>query len=139
MSEQNPGSGPQIEVHSDEDWKERVKAEDRLRDEQASKPEPAPQEDPTVYDRLPRPEIGTLVQMLATQAMAALGLLPGPDEEKPVLHLPLARHFIDLLGVIEEKTRGNLTAQEEKLLGMSLHELRMTFVEISRQSGAQNP
>lgn len=138
MSEQNPDSGPQIEIHSDEDWKDRVKAEDRLRDEQSAKPEPAPPEGPNVHDRLPRPEINSLVQMLATQAMAALGLLPGPGEEQPVLHLPVARHFIDLLGVIEEKTRGNLTPQEEKLLGMSLHELRMTFVEISRQSGAQN-
>jgi hypothetical protein len=135
---ESPQDNPQIEVHSDEDWKERVKAEDRLRDEQSSPNSAAPPtEDPNVYPRLPRADLSTLIQMLATQAMAALGLLAVPGEEQPVQRLPLARHFIDLLGVIDEKTRGNLSPQEEKILSMSLHELRMTYVEMTRQSGGE--
>ena len=130
-----PSDTPQIEVHSDEDWKNRVKEEDRLRDEQAAKQTAPPADDPSTSARLPRADLSTLIQMLATQAMAALGLLAGPGEEQPVLRLPLARHFIDLLGVIEEKTRGNLSQQEEKLISISLHELRMTYVQMSRQSG----
>ena len=135
---ESPQDNPQIEVHADEDWKDRVKAEDRLRDEQTSPNSAAPSpEDPNVYSRLPRADLSTLIQMLATQAMAALGLLAGPGEEQPVQRLPLARHFIDLLGAIDEKTRGNLSPQEEKILSMSLHELRMTFVEMTRQSGGE--
>ncbi|MBL8850034.1 MAG: DUF1844 domain-containing protein [Planctomycetaceae bacterium] len=136
---ETPNDGPQIEIHSDEDWKDRVKAEDRLRDEQAAgKPAPTPSDSPNPYSRLPSADLSTLIQMLATQAMAALGLLAGPGEEQPVQRLPLARHFIDLLGVIDEKTRGNLTPHEEKLLSMSLHELRMTFVEMSKQSSGEH-
>jgi hypothetical protein len=128
--------GPQIEVHSDDDWKERVKEEDRRRDEQAAAATGLDPDSSGPFPRLPHADFCILVQMLATQAMTMLGILPLPGKDQPEQQLPLARHFIDLLGVLEDKTRGNLTAQEEKLLTTSLHELRMAYVELNRQAAA---
>lgn len=77
----------------------------------------------------------TLISMLSTQAMVALGMLPDPSTGQPDAQPALARHFIDLLGVIEDKTRSNLSADEQRLLDASLHELRMIFVQVSRSNG----
>jgi hypothetical protein len=68
--------------------------------------------------------------------MTALGLLPAPGSDKPEQRLPLARHFIDLLGVLEDKTRGNLTPREEQWLAASLHDLRLAYVELSRSGNS---
>lgn len=140
----DPAAGTRVEVHSDEDWKERVKNEDRLRDEQRSQPPeaaPAASEPADPFGRLPRAEFAVLVQIFVSQAMAALGLLSSPGDEPPQRRLSLARHFIDLLGVLEDKTRGNLTPQEEQLLTSSLHELRLVFVEMNAMpdAAAQTP
>lgn len=118
-----------IEVVSDEDWKTRVKAEDAKRDaESKGQPGDGP-------DSLPPPSFGSLIQILSTQAIMALGMIPGPDGN-PTQHLPLARHFIDLLSVLEKKTSGNLDAEEAKFLEGTLHELRMAYLEISKNGGA---
>ncbi len=69
-----------------------------------------------------------LVTMLASQAMMALGQFPGPDGKLAELDKPMAKHYIDLLGVIEAKTQGNLDASEKRMLSEILHNLRMTFV-----------
>ena len=66
--------------------------------------------------------------MLATQAMAALGLLHDPGEDEPTVEPQIAKHFIDLGGMVEEKTKGNLSAEETSLLNQTLHELRMLYV-----------
>lgn len=139
-----PTDGPQMEVHSDDDWKQRVKAEDRRRDEQtAAAQSPPDSESAPKFDRLPRADFSILVQMFTTQAMTALGIIPPPGAQQPERHLPLAGHFIDLLGVLEQKCRGNLTPHEEQMLATSLHELRLAFVELTRQAGdapaADNP
>ena len=84
-------------------------------------------------DQVPPATMTTLVSMFSTQAMVGLGLLANPMTGKPEPQLHLARHFIDLLGVLETKTQGNLTSDEAKLLEMSLHELRMAFVQVSRK------
>lgn len=71
-----------------------------------------------------------LISSIATQAVAAMGQLPD-EEGKPLpVNLEYARHFIDLLGVIENKTQGNLTDHEQKFLQDSLHQLRMLFVAV---------
>jgi hypothetical protein len=81
---------------------------------------------------LPPASFATLVSSLATQAIAALGQIPDPVERKPVVRLDIARHVIDTLDVIEQKTKGNLTADEAKMLSNLLHELRMVFVHVQR-------
>jgi hypothetical protein len=128
---------PRFEVQSDEDWKDRVKHEDRQRDEQLAADRAPSADDATgasdPFGKLPRVDFAVLVQIFLTQAMAALGLLGEPGQEPPPRHLPLARHFIDLLAVLEEKTRGNLSPAEERLLSTSLHELRLMYVELGKQ------
>ncbi len=78
-----------------------------------------------------RPLFTMLVTMFSTQAMVSLGVVPSPESGKPEPNLPLAKHFIDLLGVLQEKTRRNLTGHESNLLEGSLHELRMAYIELS--------
>lgn len=69
---------------------------------------------------------------LATSALYHLGLVADPESGKPgELNLPVARQTIDTLELLEEKTRGNLTDEEQTLLGNLLAELRMRYVEVS--------
>jgi hypothetical protein len=84
--------------------------------------------------QIPPASFSFLVESILMQTQMQLGLLsmPGsePDEEP---NLPLARHSIDLLSVLHEKTRGNLTVEEQRLLENGLTELRFRFVQVSDQ------
>jgi len=75
----------------------------------------------------------TLISYLSTTAMFQLGLLPGPSGERIPTDLENARRTIDMLEVLQHKTRGNLTGEEEKLLEEVLYKLRMGFVEVERR------
>lgn len=73
-----------------------------------------------------------LVESILMQAQMHLGLFNlGENDERPEPNLPLARHSIDLLAVLQDKTRGNLTSEEQRLLENGLTELRFRFVQIS--------
>jgi hypothetical protein len=79
---------------------------------------------------LPPPTFEFLVFSLKTQAEMRLGLLAfGEEQEGP--DLPAARHAIDMLAMLGEKTRGNLSLEEQRLVENSLTELRFRFVQIS--------
>lgn len=67
------------------------------------------------------------IQTLFTQALMALGRVPNPITGKPIRNLPAARHFIDTIAMLEEKTVGNRSQQESKLFEEILHQLRMQF------------
>ena len=69
------------------------------------------------------------VMMQAQNAALFLGQIPNPQSGKAEVNLEVARMFIDQLVMIQEKTRGNLTAEERQLLEMVLYELRLRFVE----------
>ena len=84
-------------------------------------------------DPLPPPTFETLVSGLGAQAMFYLGLIPHPDGNESKVDLAAARHTIDLIGVLEEKTKNNLTPDEGKHVTRVLHELRSAFVEISKE------
>lgn len=71
-----------------------------------------------------------LVTSLATQAMASMGQIPGEDGQPMPKNLDYARHFIDLIAVLEEKTKGNLTDDEDKFIQGTLHQMRMIFVQV---------
>ena len=78
-----------------------------------------------------------LVFSLRTQAEMNMGLYNfGGEEERGEPNLDLARHAIDLLGIIQEKTKGNLSLEEDRLLSNSLTELRFRFVQASAKSTA---
>ncbi len=75
----------------------------------------------------------TLVLSLSTTAMYQLGLVEGPDQAPIPADLQAARQTLDMLAVIEEKTRGNLSTREQQLLEQALYELRLTYVQLSGQ------
>jgi hypothetical protein len=75
----------------------------------------------------------TLVSYLATTAMFQMGLLAGPSGERIPLDLANARRTLDLLGILQEKTQGNLTPEEARMLGEVLYELRLSFLEIQKR------
>lgn len=81
----------------------------------------------------------TLVLSLSTTAMFQLGLVEDPARGRPPADLEAARQTIDLLAVLEEKTRGNLTTQEGQLLEQVLYELRLAFVHVSESGQASKP
>ena len=64
--------------------------------------------------------------------MVTLGVLPDPATGKAESVPVLAKHFIGLLGVLEEKTKGNLDPDEMSLLESSLHQLRLAYIEVTK-------
>src|ERR1700683_713372 len=85
--------------------------------------------------RIPMPPASFIfiVLSLSAQAEMQLGLMQFGQEEKEGPDLPLARHTIDLMAVLLEKTRGNLGLEEHRLLENSLTELRFRFVQVSEE------
>jgi hypothetical protein len=82
---------------------------------------------------LPEATFLSLINMLAVEAAMHLGLIETPGEAAPGIDLEAARHMIDMLGVLEQKTQGNLSPEEEKLLENILADLRMQYVALSRR------
>lgn len=119
-----PGEEPRIIV--DDDWKSSVQKEkeelQKMEQERAASPDDE-------MHGMPPASIPVLVTTLATQALANLGHIPDPVENRPVIRKPLARHFIDTIAVIETKTAGNLSEDEATYIGETLHQLRMIFVQ----------
>lgn len=72
---------------------------------------------------------GLLTLSLGNAALVGLGLMPEPESGKTSMDLDLAAHNIELLAMLQEKTRGNLTAEEQHLLDGLLYDLRMKYVE----------
>jgi Domain of unknown function (DUF1844) len=88
---------------------------------------------------LPPPTFEFLVFSLKTQTEMQLGLLQFGDETQEQPNLPAARHAIDLLAMIAEKTRGNLSLEEQRLIENALTELRFRFVQVAEQKPPQKP
>jgi hypothetical protein len=86
---------------------------------------------------LPPPTFEFLVFSLKTQAEMQLGLLNFGEETPQPPNLSAARHAIDLLAMLSEKTRGNLTLEEQRLVENSLTELRFRYVQVSEASAKQ--
>jgi len=74
------------------------------------------------------------VVMHAQNAALFLGQIPNPRTGEPEVNLDLARMFIDQLAMIQEKTRGNLTTEEAKVLSNALSNLQMAYVEVARET-----
>ena len=108
----------------DDDWKEQAKRDKERLARETAEAEP-----------LPPPSFAELVNIVVMQAMAGLGLLPSADGRRFPPNLEVAKHFIDLLQVLEDKTRNNLTPDEKSLLDQVLYETRMTFVQVAGGGG----
>jgi hypothetical protein len=130
--------GPKI--HIDSDWKAQAQAEkQRL----AEKSKAAPTAKPGgagagtgagASGGLPPASFETLVSTMVTQALFAMGAIPDPRTGQRIQHLDLARHHIDMLTVLEEKTKGNLSDDEANMLGGALYELRTRYIQMSAQA-----
>lgn len=79
--------------------------------------------------KMPPATFEFLIHTLFTQALMALGRIPNPITNKAVKNVATAKHFIDTLQMLEEKTRGNLSSDERKLLEEIQHQLRTLYVE----------
>jgi len=129
MSEDEP------KIQIDTGWKaeaqaekERLAREDRATEENPESGQPG---------ALPPADFQSLIGALASQAVMGLGGVRDPKSGAVVVDLPGARFAIDLLAVVEAKTRGNLQQEEEKALTQTLTELRDRFVKISQAVAAQ--
>ncbi len=128
-------------LHVDSDWKAQARAEkERLaRSEQAggAKPQAAGSGAARAAGRgagpaLPQATFTVLVQTLAAQAMMFLSPERDPSTGEPLQNLDLAKHSIDLLGILEQKTKGNLTPEEKELLDTALYQTRMAYIQAAR-------
>ncbi len=146
-------SGFFVNRMSDEEQKEEKRAfkvEDRRRFSDTGEarpgappdaaPQPAPDEGkPTGPAASPRPSaphegalplnFSTFVLSLSTQALAHLGEIPNPLDNQVAVDLVAAKHMIDILGILKEKTNGNLDSSESGMLDTVLYDLRLKYVE----------
>lgn len=81
---------------------------------------------------LPPADFLAILEILMSQALMYMGAFPDPQTGRPIVSLEAAKFHIDLLGVLEEKTKGNLNEEEASNLAKVLHGLRMQYVELSR-------
>ncbi len=97
-------------------------------EESKSEEAAAPEEDRTDY-QLPKINFATFIFSLNSSVLVQLGLIDDPATGKKTRNLPLAKQTIDILAMLEEKTQGNLTKDEETMLKNILYDLRMLYVK----------
>lgn len=117
----------QPKIIIDSDWKSQAQAEkERLAKEAEARKPAAPEGEPgqVTFEEICR--------MLAVQALSFLGEVPDPRTGQRVFAPELAKLYIDMLGVLEQKTKGNLTPEETEYFSGLLREVRLAFVEITK-------
>lgn len=134
----------------DDDWKAQAQAEKEKLAQQAKATTPAPEGSAAgtggVADtqgstpgstpggggrEMPPANFESLMSTMTTQALFAMGAIPDPATGQHIAHLDLARHHIDMLAVLEEKTQGNLSKEEADMLATTLYELRNRYVQLT--------
>jgi len=120
---------PKIQI--DSDWKAQAQAEKQKLAEKAKTAAPAKgAAGAGGQGGVPQASIEVLINTLTTQAAFYMGLIPDPRTQQRVQHPELARHQIDMLTVLEEKTKGNLTEEEANLLANAAYELRNRYIQM---------
>jgi hypothetical protein len=138
----------QPSLHIDSDWKKQAQEEKRrLAEEEQKKaaaaapPPPAAATNPGTPGRaargrgqreIPPAGIPTLVSQLLTQTLMYLGEVAAMGGE-PILNFDMARHQVDTLAVLDQKTRGNLTEDEQRVLDTALYEAQTRFIAVASQ------
>lgn len=110
----------------DDDWKSQVEKEKEQLQEEAENQAESDADMP----QMPPASFSMLVTTLAMQAGVALGQMPDPSSGKPQINKPIAKHFIDTLALLEEKTKGNLEKEESEMLIATVHQLRIAFITL---------
>jgi len=128
MSEEKPTP----KLHIDSDWKTEAQQEkERLAEQEEGQPKGA-------AGALGKPSFRHLLDMIVMQAMVGLGGMRAPTGEVIPPDLEAGRYYIDLLGVLEEKTKGNLTPEEQRVLTAVLHDLRTAYVQLVTAAASGN-
>lgn len=122
----------------DSDWKEQVAKEKEAAEQIKTTPEATAADDDFVVKETdddsagfpppPPASFEILISMMFTQAMSMLGHIPDPGGAEIPVNKPYAKHTIDTLEMLGEKTEGNLTEEEAAMLSEALHALRMAYV-----------
>jgi hypothetical protein len=121
---------PDKKLIIDEDWKSQVEAEKEAARHAAEAEKPAGGgPTPDARGPLPPANLAFLVSTLYLQGAIAMGLLPNPVTDKTEVQLDQAKHSIDLLTMLQEKTEGNRTPEESDELEAALHQLRLAYVQ----------
>ena len=138
--ESDEPTAPEAEASVSDDSVETTNdaSSDSAEDEESTESHEQPQQDDdaSAADEMPIPpaSFDLLVMTHASQAMLAMGFMPDPTTGEMVKNLKLAGHHVDMLGILEEKTKGNLTEAEAAMLENSLHQLRMAFVQAKSET-----
>lgn len=132
---------PSLQV--DSDWKAQAQAEKEKLAKAAAEKKAQAQSGAKTVDaakgtaaggqQIPEATFEVLLSTIATQALFALGGIPDPRTGQRMAHLPLARHHIDLLSILQEKTEGNLSDEEKTMLSQTLYELRQRYIQLATQ------
>lgn len=91
------------------------------------------QETETEASAMPEVDFGMFVMSLASSVLVHLGEIEHPDSRAREPNLPLAKQTVDILGMLREKTRGNLSQEEAQLLDNLLYDLRMKYVDAKKR------
>jgi hypothetical protein len=127
------------DIHVDEDWKKAVADEkQRLREQEqaAGSDEAAPEAGPTQY---PEPTIPVFLAGLYTQTLVALGVLENPLSGERTKNVAEAAYLIDTIGMLKEKTDGNLTEEEDAYFEHVLYDLRLRYVSAAGEPPQAQP
>ena len=125
--------GAEKKIIIDEGWKNQVEAErEALRQEKQQPPQAA---EPSEDENLPPPSLTLLANSLYLQAAISLGLLPNPLSGKAEVRLAQAKHSIDTLAILQEKTERNRTPEETEVVEEMLHQLRLAYLSIEERAG----
>ena len=114
----------------DEDWKQQAQKEKEILAAQEETKKKETGEDKAERAPLPKGNFAALISMLTTQALFAMGVLKVEGQEKEP-DLEMAKYNIDMLETLEEKTKGNLTEEEKKVLENTLSQVRMAYVKVA--------
>ena len=82
-------------------------------------------------------DFSTYVLSTASTVQVALGVLPGPDGKPQPIDLEAARYFIDVLAMLEQKTKGNLDETEQKMLASLIYDLRVAYVDAQKKPASK--
>jgi hypothetical protein len=119
------------EVKDEAKSEEKESAKEAIVEPEEKKEAPPAEEEIKQDQELPPIDFMSFIMSLSTSALIYLGEVPDPVDNERKKIIPMAKQMIDLISLLKEKTKGNLTADEEKYMENILFELRMLFVKAS--------
>ncbi len=136
---------PDPELIVDSDWKAQVEKEKQQAandaspattdaNEVAEPDEPSESAEKIDHGPIPPASLQVLLTTLYSQTMMSLGVIPNPSTQEAKKDLPMAKHFIDTIEILQQKTVGNTTDDETKMFEELLHNLRMAYVQMSKEA-----